>query len=117
MKRKLAATVLAAALGASAAPGVTAQPPREAQMSRELERSWNAGQLSTRAVSARCRLSTNGRFYCHLELRPSKELSLTRHERCLYVEIAPPLEWLRVAGTVCDDGGGLAAVGPLPRGG
>lgn len=82
---------------------------------RQLQRDWNTLRAPLRAVSARCRASTNGRHYCHLELRQTRPLASQGKERCLYLEIAPPRTWLRITESVCDDGGGLQVFEPLLR--
>jgi hypothetical protein len=124
MRARVAIAVAVAALAGSA--GAHAGAPDRGHLpqateadfetAQGIEALWNAAAGALRVVEARCRHSANGRYYCHLELRPAAVLTSARAERCLYMEFQPPFTWLRAIRTVCDDGGGgTFSFEPLPR--
>lgn len=97
------------------APGPQQPQSAAAQNAAGVTAAWNAAAGPLRVVTARCRYSTNGHYFCHLELRATAAAS-GGLKRCLYMEFVPPSTWLRVSGTVCDDGSGAASgFRPLPR--
>ena len=68
----------------------------------------------SRIVEIRCRVSSNGRFYCHALFRPVGHPRSVRGEFCEQVELQSPRTLLRLWPVVCDDGTG-AVLAPMPR--